>query len=400
MDRKEPSLKRGSYLVFADHKFAAEASGELRRLFGDAYSGGKVEDQSPFFVAAIRGGSARVLSRVRAKRPVFVDAVIPVYAVLESMGNEYENVTDAVAKLVRRRETFRIEAKRLGSGLQDRARSIEVTVGRSLEKLGLKADLKKPDQAIYVILLKDEVVIGKVAPKQVDNHVLDRFRPVQWEVAGNINRAEFKLQEAAEFFRIDLSRIRLALDVGAAPGGWTHYLLEQGIKVVAVDNALLDYENMDSRYRTLVLADKNELSELKKAARTVKNIDIEDVKKKSMAMEGYDLIHIKSHLKGGSAGILGRMGGFDLLTIDTNTAAADSAEIAITLSEFLNKSAQLLMTIKLFSRNVRRHVSAAKQALGGHYKVVGMKKLPHNRNELTLYARKIGGLSRSRGLAV
>jgi len=45
---------------------------------------------------------------------------------------------------------------------------------------------------------------------------------------------------------------KIALDIGAAPGGWSHYLLQHGIKVVAVDNALLDYKKFIGKKYSLL----------------------------------------------------------------------------------------------------------------------------------------------------
>src|SRR5260370_5127302 len=55
-----------------------------------------------------------------------------------------------------------------------------------------------------------------------------------------ISRAEFKLLEALEVFGVSLPAQGRALDLGAAPGGWTRLLLEAGMHVVAVDPAKLD----------------------------------------------------------------------------------------------------------------------------------------------------------------
>jgi len=71
---------------------------------------------------------------------------------------------------------------------------------------------------------------------------LDLFRQANKEKEDFVNRAEYKLKEAVEAFGIDLSMHKMALDVGAAPGCCSHCLLQHRIKVVAVDNALLDYK--------------------------------------------------------------------------------------------------------------------------------------------------------------
>src|SRR5205085_10683336 len=55
-----------------------------------------------------------------------------------------------------------------------------------------------------------------------------------------ISRSEFKLLEALEVFGVTLPARGRALDLGAAPGGWTRLLLDAGLYVVAVDPANLD----------------------------------------------------------------------------------------------------------------------------------------------------------------
>ena len=49
-----------------------------------------------------------------------------------------------------------------------------------------------------------------------------------------------KLQEAVEVFGLELPTVGHALDLGAAPGGWTRLLLAQGLTVTAIDPASLD----------------------------------------------------------------------------------------------------------------------------------------------------------------
>ncbi len=50
-----------------------------------------------------------------------------------------------------------------------------------------------------------------------------------------VSRAEHKLAEAIHVFGLDLRAGMRAIDLGAAPGGWTFLLAERGLDVVAVD---------------------------------------------------------------------------------------------------------------------------------------------------------------------
>lgn len=54
-----------------------------------------------------------------------------------------------------------------------------------------------------------------------------------------MSRARHKFEEAIDAFRIPVGRATSALDLGAAPGGWTAVLVEAGATVVAVDPGAL-----------------------------------------------------------------------------------------------------------------------------------------------------------------
>jgi 23S rRNA (cytidine2498-2'-O)-methyltransferase len=57
---------------------------------------------------------------------------------------------------------------------------------------------------------------------------------------GQVSRAEFKLEELMALRALDLPGTGDAVDLGAAPGGWTRILRSHGLRVHAVDPADLD----------------------------------------------------------------------------------------------------------------------------------------------------------------
>lgn len=57
---------------------------------------------------------------------------------------------------------------------------------------------------------------------------------------GQISRSEFKLEEIIRTNLAELPTSGTALDLGAAPGGWTRILLNRGLDVWAVDSGQLD----------------------------------------------------------------------------------------------------------------------------------------------------------------
>ncbi len=382
-------MEKGKYIVFADHRFAEEADKELQKLFPTAYKGEKAGKNEQSFMARIGGDRDRTLAAIKAEKLSFVDAVIPIDAEIGRTEKDYEKIIDATRGLLDKTSTFKIEVKQMNSKLDERAKSIEVKIGSALEAEGFHPDLKNPETIAYVVLLKDKTAVGAIGKDQIENYYLDRFRSMQKERAGKVNRAEFKLGEAIEFFNVDLSKVRRALDMGASPGGWTHYLVTHGIKVVAIDKALLDYEKICKAGNVLVLTDKEERSSIESLLKNygVKFADIDDA---DIKFDSYAAIHIKMNSKYIKKDLLNRIGRFDLLAIDTNTSASDSAEIADSLSGSLNANANLIMTIKLFGSNVEKQITAAKSGLSKSFETLGIKKLPHNRDELTLYARKHG----------
>jgi 23S rRNA U2552 (ribose-2'-O)-methylase RlmE/FtsJ len=379
-------LESWNYIVFADHRFAKEADEELQKLFPAAHIGERAARDGQFFMARMDGDKKGILSAIKAGRPSFVDAVIPIDAELGGADKDYGNVIRSMAGLLDKRSTFKIEVKRMDPTLRERAKSIEVRLGSALEAEGFRADLKNPKTVAYVILMAGKTLIGTIGREQVENYVLDRFRLGQKET-GKVNRAEFKLEEAVEFFGVDLSKVRRALDIGAAPGGWTHYLATHRVRVVAIDNALLDYEKLCQAGKLLVVADRKELSPIENMLRDcgAAFADIDDAR---IRFDGYAVIHIKMNLKSVKKELLDRLGEFGLLTIDTNTEASTSAGIADSLACMLDPDAHLIMTVKLVRSNTAKQVAAAEAGISGSYDRPEIKKLPHNRDELTLHARK------------
>lgn len=54
------------------------------------------------------------------------------------------------------------------------------------------------------------------------------------------SRAFKKLREAIEVFHLKPERGETCVDLGACPGGWTHVMVEHGLKVTAIDRSPLD----------------------------------------------------------------------------------------------------------------------------------------------------------------
>ncbi|MHB9033120.1 MAG: SAM-dependent methyltransferase [Anaerolineae bacterium] len=159
---------------------------------------------------------------------------------------------------------------------------------------------------------------------------------------GQISRAEFKLLEALEVFQVTLPARGSALDLGAAPGGWTRVLRQHGLSVVAVDPAAL---------HPSLAADKG----------------VEHV---WTTAEDYLRTLNKK---------------FEVIVNDMRMDARDSARVMADYGDKLYSGGLALMTCKLPERYQPRILEHALTILSARYFIKGVRQLFHNRNEVTVH---------------
>jgi 23S rRNA (cytidine2498-2'-O)-methyltransferase len=165
---------------------------------------------------------------------------------------------------------------------------------------------------------------------------------------GRISRSEFKLLEALELFGIILPERGTALDLGAAPGGWTRILRQLGQYVTAVDPGSLDPRLDDE-----------------------KSVRHRRITAQEFLREEPDR--------------------FDIIVNDMRMDAADSARLMVNFASRLYRHGMAIMTIKLPSGEdaiaTRQRVNAALATLQSAYTIVGARQLFHNRSEITVALR-------------
>ncbi|WP_197034671.1 SAM-dependent methyltransferase [Glycomyces sp. NRRL B-16210] len=160
-----------------------------------------------------------------------------------------------------------------------------------------------------------------------------------------ISRAEFKLEEALGEFGLDLPKGGNALDLGAAPGGWTRILRGRGLRVWAVDPGDLDERlSRDGQIKHLKLTAGRFL----RSNRTV----------------------------------------FDVAVNDMRMDPKLSTELMVRAAEHLAPGALAIVTLKTGSREVLTTVQACLALLTGPYEVLHARQLRHNRHEITVVARR------------
>ncbi|HUS81366.1 MAG TPA: FtsJ-like methyltransferase family protein, partial [Armatimonadota bacterium] len=157
--------------------------------------------------------------------------------------------------------------------------------------------------------------------------------------------AEHKLREILKEFGLQLPVEGRALDLGAAPGGWTRVLAEAMAEVVAVDPAELDERVAGMANVTHLRCHTNEL-------------DPE------------------------------ALGSFDVLTDDMNLDPAQSAELMCAVAPLLVQGGLAVMTVKFVTRRRGEHVSEAVAILQRTYDDIRVRRMPHNAKETSVVMRR------------
>ncbi|MCA9926968.1 MAG: hypothetical protein KC419_00770, partial [Anaerolineales bacterium] len=103
---------------------------------------------------------------------------------------------------------------------------------------GAPLDVRQPEQILSVVVTPAQTYLGLSLTLHNLSDWAGGVRRFARE-KGQISRAEFKLLEALEVFTITLPPRGTALDLGAAPGGWTRVLRQKEQYVTAVDPAWL-----------------------------------------------------------------------------------------------------------------------------------------------------------------
>ena len=163
-------------------------------------------------------------------------------------------------------------------------------------------------------------------------------------VPGEVSRSARKLEEAFRVF--DLPPVApggRAIDLGAAPGGWTQLLLNRGLRVVAVDTGEL-------------------AAELRGAA-------------------GLQV------LRGPAQRVPLPAGPVDLLTCDLSWDPVRAARCALRFRPLLRPGATAVVTVKFFGQPPPRAVEAARAQLAAGFQVLSIRHLYHDRAEATAYLR-------------
>jgi 23S rRNA (cytidine2498-2'-O)-methyltransferase len=290
-------------------------------------------------------------AEVERRSPVFLRHIAPAEreVVLRGDAADVEALRAAALELAPRLDparTFAVQARVLAEGARPyRKFTINSALSEALAvKTGAVMECRMPDQAVSVLCMPRMGYLGVSRVEQ--NRSLwpggeHRFRREE----GQISRSEFKLLEAFGVFDLRLPESGAALDLGAAPGGWSRTLRNRGLRVVAVDPA-----DMDARLRRDPM-----------------------------------VIHVRKRVEE----YLPAPTRFAVLVNDMRLEALASVEVMRRAAPCLLPGGLAVMTLKLPEtpdpgRDDLATVRLALDRLTRTYKVLGARQLYHNRSEVTV----------------
>ena len=287
--------------------------------------------------------------------PIFIRHIAPVQRVvaLDGTENDVDRLAGAaseLAYLLNPYETFAAQSRFLSEMPRPYRKFAlnEALSARLTAQTGAQMECKTPAYVVSVLCSPDAGYIGiSRATQNLSAWPGGEHRFKRDEA--QISRAEFKLLEAIDVFGLEMPSGGKALDMGAAPGGWTRVLRQFNIRVVAVDPA-----DMDARFRR----DPN-------------------VTHVAQIIEAF-LPTVKTR--------------FDLIVNDMRMEADESVERMLAVSRHLLPGHLAVMTLKLTRgtesrRDILGEVRQALSRLGRDYDIIGARQLFHNRSEVTVAMR-------------
>ncbi|MDE1860638.1 MAG: SAM-dependent methyltransferase [Candidatus Micrarchaeota archaeon] len=251
------------------------------------------------------------------------------------------------------------------------AKDIEVKAGQPLEDKGYNINLNDPELIGYVVLMNGKCYSGIAECEAIGRKFINPLR--HYHTEKKVSRSELKLRQAFDEFKIAANG-GIAIDLGAAPGGWSLFLASMGFKVIAIDNAALNYDA------------------IRKAGMRVKVISPSEGKiDAEKELRSTDLIHIKSTFDEAARKL--KTAKASLLTDDMNLWHKDSANAIIMYSRFMGPRCMVILTVKCVTRNVDKYLDDINMSFRGRFSTRA-KVLPSNRQEVTVFAYPKAGTSK------
>lgn len=340
---------RSQWIGSSNRGYSVYAKEELRRLFASISFEQLVPGE--VFLIDIPENGEEANTCIRKHEPIFLRHIHPVERQLDRSG------TEDAKELLQMIEAFipcMPEASRIAVqfGISDQVQLsvplsvLKKTADEELTEQNFTPVLQGSEAVLSVFIMADRWYAGLSAPQDnLSDWPGGRIRFKKDEHM--ISRAKFKLEEAGIIFGLDYSVFDKALDIGAAPGGWSSLLLEHGVHVTAVDPAELD-------------------DRVKRHPRL-------------------------SHLQSNAAVVQFPAHSFDLLVCDMSWSPRRMAGLVGRLTDSMKPGGIAVITVKLMHKKPFRTIKEVLKEWPDWH-LIQAKQLFHNRDELTLclQANEIG----------
>ncbi|MBP1961773.1 SAM-dependent methyltransferase [Paenibacillus aceris] len=340
-----------TYIGTSNHGFAQYAQDEIRKLF--PLTKFTLLVPTEVFLFEVPEGTEDAITTIKEQEPIFLRHIQPVLQDWEITGTEVDLehlkswLNNAYAAgLLHSGEKIAIQVRK-----EERADvpyapfSVKAALDEILvSEIHAEPVVRYADQIISIYINAKKLFVGLSKPADnLSDWSGGAIRFMKEE--DQISRAKFKLLEAEQRFGIDFSIARTALDIGAAPGGWTSLLLERGLQVTAIDPAAMSPR----------LLGNSSLKIYKKNASDVKLRDNE----------------------------------FDLLVCDMSWDPRQMGRLVADLLYSLQSGGTAIITVKLMHKKPFQTVRDILRILEPSLFLLKAKQLFHNREELTLYLQKM-----------
>lgn len=336
------------FICTSNHGFAAYSQEELRRLFATVKS--TVLQPSEVFVATLQYSEHEVIDQLKTTPPIFLRHLFPVQYQWTAQESEQSDYMACIASFVTEHSHLQhanisLQVRKTDDSIwEDNAAALKDAIQARLDGLNGEFVVRDADYIVSVFATKQDIYVGISRPS---DNISDwsggavRFQREE----GQISRAKFKLLEAEKTFGIDFTSFREALDIGAAPGGWTSFLLDRGMKVTAVDPAKMDASVLSSPRLTYI-------------------------------RKNADSVKFREHQ-------------FDLLVCDMSWSPKLMARMVTNLLDAVAPGGTLIVTVKLLTK---KPMALIHDVIGtfqdARLQVQRAKQLFHNRDEITIYMIK------------
>jgi len=303
------------------------------------------------------GTFAEFSGLIREKRLIFVRHIFPAEYIIpymdiidifidiekQSQIGELIFIRDFIRRMDKGK-SFSVQIRAANDNKSYEPSEIKQKISDYFKSGGFIENKRYPEQIITVFISDDSAYVGLSQAEENLSIWSGGMRHYAMR-EDTISRAGFKLMEAFEAYPIVFRKDSVALDLGAAPGGWTKVLIDNGLRVVAVDPVPLS-----------PLLQKNE------------NVEFYNGR-------AHDYIKKSNRT-------------FDLIVNDMSMNIMTSINFVLSLKHRLRGRGHVIITFKLTKHDRLSKIKDGIKLLSKDFDVVFIKQLFHNRSEITVIFQK------------